>query len=325
MNKNRLFIFILLFPVFAIAQDKQWLTGIRDTSYSSLGDYRKTLKNYPFIKLVKPEQMSAVEEKYAVVYANAGQRPLHLDAFLPKDTKTGKTVAVLIIHGGGWRSGDRSQHVPLAQHLAAKGIAAFTVEYRLSTDALYPAAVWDVKAAIRWLKANGKKLNVDTGKIVLLGFSAGGQLAALAGLTSAVPKLEGSIGVTGYSSKVNAVIDIDGTLSFIHPEAWETQNPAKIAASAMWLGYPRTESLDVWADASPLGHAQNNKIPFLFLNSSVERMHAGRDDFRKIMDTNGVYTEVVSFKDSPHGFCLYEPWFDPMLKNILSFLGKVFK
>jgi acetyl esterase/lipase len=325
-KKHTLFIFALLFPVIVLGQNKQWLTDIRDTSYTSTGDYLKTLKNYPFIKLVQPKQMAGVKETYALVYANIGERLLHLDAFVPSAKKKGnKTAAVLIVHGGGWRSGDRSQHIPLAQHLAAKGIAAFTIEYRLSAEALYPAAVYDVKAAVRWLKANGKKLNIDTAKIALLGFSAGGQLAALSAMSSTAAKLEGDIGIKGYSSAVNAVIDIDGTLSFTHPEAWETQNPGTVAASTKWLGYLRTEKLETWAEASPLAYAEHNKIPFLFLNSSVERMHAGRDDFKKMMDVKGVYTEVVTFKDSPHGFCLYEPWFDPTLNHIVSFLGTVFK
>jgi acetyl esterase/lipase len=324
-KKYSLVILTLLVPVIAIGQHTQWLTEIRDTSYTSFSDYRKTLKNYPFIKLVKPKQMANVKERFALVYAKAGQRSLHVDAFLPAALKkNNKTAAVLIVHGGGWRSGDRSQHIPLAQHLAAKGIAAFTIEYRLSTEALYPAAVYDVKAAVRWLKANGKKLNIDTAKIALLGFSAGGQLAALSAMSSTVAQLEGDIGIKGYSSAVNAVIDIDGTLSFTHPEAWETQNSATVAASAKWLGYLRTEKLDLWTEASPLTYAESNKLPFLFLNSSVERMHAGRDDFKRMMDGKGIFTEVVSFKDSPHGFCLYEPWFEPTLNHIVSFLATVF-
>lgn len=324
MKKITFYLLVLFCPAIAAGQHTEWRTGIRDTSYSSQGDYQKNLKYYPFIKLVPPQKMPNVKEKPGLVYADAGQRPLHLDAFLPKNTKR-KTAAVLIVHGGGWRSGDRSQHIPLAQHLAAKGIAAFTVEYRLSTEAFYPAALFDVKAAVRWLKANAKALNVDTSKIALLGFSAGGQLAALAGVTSHLPKLEGDLGARAYSSKVNAVIDIDGTLSFVHPESWEAQNTSTVGASAWWIGYPRTERLDLWTEASPFEYAAQNRAPFLFLNSSVERMHAGRDDFKKKMDELGVYTEIISFKDSPHSFCLYEPWFDPMVNNIVSFLSKVFK
>ncbi|TCC90197.1 alpha/beta hydrolase [Pedobacter frigiditerrae] len=325
MLKYLLFILAISSVANAQEQHKEWLTGVRDTSYNSQRDFRNNLKKYPFIKLVSEQQMPSVTEKRNLTYVNLGKRSLLIDAFIPKVKN--KTAAILIIHGGGWRSGDRSQHIPLAQHLAAKGVASFTVEYRLSTEALYPASVFDVKSAVRWLKANAKKFNVDTNKIALLGFSSGGHLASLVGVTENVEKLEGDIGNIKYSSKVNAVIDIDGTLSFVHPASSEAQNinTNKNGASAMWLGYAGNERLDVWKEASPFTYANENKVPFLFLNSSVERMHAGRDDFKKLMDNKGIYTEIVSFKDSPHSFCLYQPWFDLTVNHITAFVEKVFK
>lgn len=324
MKKYTFFLLIFFLSVVAQAQRMEWRTGVRDTTYSTLSDYRKNIKNYPFIKIVQEQQFPNVVEQRNITYVKIGARPLQLDAFVPKKAK-GKTAAVLVVHGGGWRSGDRAQHIPLAQHLAAKGIASFTVAYRLSTEAFYPAAVYDVKAAVKWLKANANKYHVDTNKIAVLGFSAGGQLAALVGLSAQVGEIEENMANAKYSSLVNAVIDIDGTLSFVHPEAWEAKNPQNIGASAMWLGYPGNERMDLWTAASPFTYAKTNTIPFLFLNSSVERMHAGRDDFKKMMDEKGVYTEIINFKDSPHSFCLYEPWFEPMVGNITSFLSKVFK
>lgn len=330
MNQIRLlkkvaFIFLFSITLTSLkAQQHLWKTGVRDTSYSSLQDFKKTVKQYPNIELVKEKPSPKVIEKRNLTYADAGNRPLKIDAFLPKKP-AGKTPAVLIVHGGGWRSGDRSQHIPLAQQLAERGYASFTAEYRLSTEAFYPAAVYDLKAAVRWLKASGKKFNIDTTKVAILGFSAGGQLASLVGLTPDVQKLAGNFGNTKYANDVAAVIDIDGTLSFVHEEAWETKNKESINASAKWLGYPRTERLDLWQEASPLTYADKNNIPFLFLNSSVERMHAGRDEFTQQMDKKGVYTKVVTFENSPHSFCLYQPWFSQTVNHIDTFLKKVFK
>lgn len=322
MKKVIMLLITVLAFLFTKAQNTAWRTGVRDTSFSNSLDFRKTLKSFPFIKLVGEQPNEHVMEKRNLTYHKIGTRELKIDAFLPKQNK--KSPAVLIVHGGGWRSGDRSQHIPLAQQLAVNGMASFTVEYRLSTEALYPAAVLDLKTAIIWLKSNAKKFNIDTSKIAILGFSAGGQLAALVGLSTGVKNLEVKDNHTKHSSQVNAVIDIDGTLSFVNPEAWETQNPDKINASAMWLGYPRTEKLDLWEEASPLTHAKENQLPFLFLNSSVERMHAGRDEFKKMMDKKGVYTEVVSFENTPHTFCLYEPWFSKTVDRIVKFLSRVF-
>lgn len=307
----------------ANAQHLEWRTGVRDTSYSTRSDYESNVKKFPFIKPVLDQPVPEVAEQRNIVYATVGSHDLHIDAFTPKKNDK-STPAILIVHGGGWRSGNRSQHIPLAQHLAAKGIACFTVEYRLSTEALYPAAVYDLKAAVRWLHANASRFHVDPDKISILGFSAGGELAAFIGVTNGIEKFEGDEGNKKFSSKVNAVIDIDGTLSFVHPDAWETQNPNTVNASAKWLGYPRTERLDLWTEASPLTYADNNKTPFLFLNSAVERMHAGRDDFKKIMDEHRVLVEIKNFPNTPHGFCLYEPWFTPVVDDITAFVKKVY-
>lgn len=309
-----------------IKQHTEWLTGVRDTSYTSFSDFQKNLKHYPFIQLVPDSSMAAVTEKRNLVYADLHGRKLHIDAFLPTASLNAKATipAILIIHGGGWRSGDRSQHIPLAQHLAANGFACFTVEYRLSTEAFFPAAVYDLKAAVRWLRKNKQKFNIDGHKINVLGFSAGGELAAFLGMTNGLKKFEGDQGNGHTSSKVNAVIDIDGTLSFVHPEASETQHPDKIGASAWWLGYPRTQRLDLWKDASPLTYAANNTVPFIFLNSALERMHAGRDDFKKLMDAKGVKVKIIPFADTPHSFCLYRPWFGKVVADVTTFLQEIY-
>ncbi|SEA30553.1 pectinesterase [Arachidicoccus rhizosphaerae] len=308
-------------------QHIEWLTGTTDTSYNSLSDYKKNLKHYPFIELVPDSSFKNVIEKRNLVYATANQRNLHIDAFLPQPKKTSalkKTPAILIIHGGGWRSGSPSQHIPLAQHLAARGYACFTVQYRLSTEAFFPAAIYDLKAAIRWLRAQNRQFNIDTNKISVMGFSAGGELAAFIGMTNGIQKFEGDEGNEGHSSRVNAVLDIDGTLSFVHPEASETQHPDKIGASAWWLGYPRTERLDLWKAASPLTYANNNSVPFLFLNSSLARMHAGRDDFKKLMDQQKVKVKIIEFPNTPHSFCLYRPWFPDVVNAVNTFLNDLY-
>jgi acetyl esterase/lipase len=325
MRKYLLLLIIVLYSFRGSAQSKEWLTSEPDTSFSTNKDYRQNLKKYPFIKIVLDSSVASVKESRNLVYCQIAGRQLHIDAFTPTAKKKKPVPAIIIIHGGGWRSGNRNQHIPLAQHLAALGYACFTVEYRLSTEALYPAAVNDIKSAIQWMHANSRKFNIDTNKIAILGFSAGGQLAALVGMTSGTGKFDVLDCNKEHLSLVQAVIDIDGTLTFVAPDAWETQNAQTVNASAKWLGYKRTERIDVWADASPLTYADNNKLPFLFLNSSVKRMHAGRDTFISLMNKKSVYTQVVNFSDTPHAFCLYRPWFDPLVKAIDVFLNKVFK
>jgi pectinesterase len=231
----------------------------------------------------------------------------------------------VVIHGGGWRSGNRTQHIPLAQHLAARGYVSFTVSYRLSTQEQYPVAIYDLKRALRWVIQNADKYQIDTAKIAVLGFSAGGELAAFLGTTVGDPKFEGYIRPKEQPAPVHAVIDIDGTLSFTHPESGEGDDSKKISAATYWLGYAKKDSLALWSEASPLTHAGPRTPPTLFINSSVARMHAGRDDYIKILDQYKIYTEVKTFENAPHSFCLFDPWFQPTVTYIDDFLKKVFK
>jgi acetyl esterase/lipase len=306
------------------AQSLKGVTGKVDTSYSTYSAYKSTLKKYPGISIVPPVHFDNVKERRNLVYRKLKGRKLHIDAFIPQFNKAKVTPAVLIIHGGGWRSGNRGQHVPLAQNLAGAGYAAFTVEYRLSTEALYPAAIYDIKSALRWMRAHAKKYHIKPNQIAVLGFSSGGEMAAFTGVTSDNPAFEERGSYSRYPSTAQALIDIDGTLSFVHPESGEGDDSRSTSAASYWLGYSKKENPELWAKASPLYYAQSNKAPFLFINSSVERMHAGRDDFQKILNENNVYSEVHTFPNSPHSFCLFNPWFQQTVDYVVTFLQKTF-
>lgn len=317
-------LFILIFTQPAFAQSTKGITGVRDTSYSMTSAYLGILKTHPNIK--KPSEINppSVQEKKDIIYAKIGERSLVLDAFYPKKKAKKLRPTIIIIHGGGWRTGNKNQHYALAQRLADLGYVCFLPEYRLSTEALFPAAVHDLKAAIRWVRANAKTYGLDTNKIATLGFSAGGQLSALLGATAQVPSLEGIEGNLNYSSKVNAVIDIDGILAFIHPDSGEGDDSKRTSAATYWFGYSKTENPVLWNEGSALTYVGKNAPPTLFLNSSVERMHAGREDYRAKLAPFSIYTEVHDFPDSPHGFCLFEPWFTPTVQYVDAFLKKVF-
>lgn len=299
------------------------ITNIRDTSYSNYSALKNTLKTNPEAKLIPEKKLDNVAEIRNIAYANTGTRDLELDVFYPKTKSKKLRTAILIIHGGGWRTGNRTQHIPLAQRLASLGYVTFTAEYRLSTEALYPAAVDDLKAAARWIRANAKQFGVDTNKIASLGFSAGGQLSALLGNTNHLPKFEGNLGDLTHSSQINAIVDIDGIVAYIHPESGEGDDRKNTSAATHWFGYSKDEYPELWHEASALTHAGKNSPPTLFLNSSLDRMHAGRDDYRKQLAAFNIYSEVHTFENSPHSFCLFSPWFEPTVAYIDGFLKKV--
>ena len=157
-----------------------------------------------------------------------------------------------------------------------------------------------------------------------MGFSAGGEMAAFLGSTGNMPLFEGTNGNTGISTHVDAVVDIDGTLSFVHPEGREGNDSIRISAGTYWFGYSKKGNLKLWEAASPLSYVDKNTPATLFLNSSLPWMHAGREDYIKVLNENNIYSEVHNFESAPHSFCLYDPWFEPTVKYIDAFLKKVF-
>ena len=299
-------------------------TGLSDTSFSVQSAYRNDTKYFPELTLADSSMPQSVRVFKNIIYKKLSTENLALDVYAPALKPKNPVGAVLMVHGGGWRSGHRSHNNTLARRLAAKGFVAIPVSYSLSTHALYPQAVYDLKTAVRWMRANADKFDIDTSKIAILGFSAGGQLAALIGTTSGNKILDKPDEFNGVSSHVQAVIDIDGTLAFIHPESGEGDDSKSISAATYWFGYSKKEKPELWQQASPLNYAGKNTPPFLFINSSVSRMHAGRDDMIKEMDAFNIYSEVHSFPQAPHCFMFYTPWFGPTLDYVDRFLNKVF-
>ncbi len=306
------------------AQSTEGLTGQRDTYFGNRSNYESTRKTYPYIKLIEELKDPLLAEEKGIVYTTAGKHQLVTDAFYLKDKSKRNGIAIMIIHGGGWRNGNRSQHYPLAQKLASMGYVCFATEYRLSTEALFPAAVYDLKAATRWIREHASRYNIDTAKIVALGFSAGGELAAFLGVTGNMPLFEGTNGVPSTATNMNAVIDMDGILSFTHPESGEGDDSKRTSAATYWFGYPRKDHEKLWEAASSLSYVGKYTPPTLFINSGVDRMHAGREDYIKVLNEYHIYSEVHAFEGSPHTFCLFDPWFTPTANYIDGFLKKVF-
>ncbi len=322
---SRYFILLLTFTVAQLrCQNWEGLTGLRDSSYTTASAFAKDVQKHPEIRTVQESEFDAVETTRNITFCRSGERELKLDVFKNTSKNGSSNTAIIIIHGGGWRSGNRTQHYPLAQKLAELGYVCFTPEYRLSTEALFPAGVYDLKAAIRWVRSHAAEYRFDPNRIAVLGFSAGGELAAFMGTTANMPLFEGNDCSTDASSTVNAVIDIDGTLSFVHPDSGEGDDSRGTSAATYWFGYSKKENPVLWKAASPLSYVGPDTPPTLFINSSVDRMHAGREDYIETLKSNSIYSEVQEFEGSPHSFILYHPWFEPSVKYIDGFLTKVF-
>lgn len=290
----------------------------RDTSFTVNGTFIKEQKKRPYITIASPITSKTVFIKKDIVFRKIKERELSLDVYYPKDTRKRKQ-AVLLIFGGGWRSGDKSQNEAMATDLANRGYVAVSAEYRLSLEAPYPAAVYDLKETIKWMKVSAKAYGIDSNRIATLGVSAGGQLAALIGSTNGINHFEDNLGNFAATSTVNAVVDIDGILAFHHPESAES------AVAAQWLGGTYEQNPTNWKEASALEHVDNIAVPFLFINSSLPRFHAGRDDLIKKLDSLHIYSEVHTMDDTPHPFWFFNPWFTPLMNYVDGFLKRINK
>ena len=310
---KKITILLLLFSKFAFAQGNFPI----DTTYTVKSVYTKVKKEYPNVSVVQPRKYENVNQKKEIVYKKINSRKLHLDAYY--NNSNSSNPAIVIIHGGGWKSGNKSQMEIFAIEMASKGYSCFNIEYRLSLEAPYPAAIFDVKKAIQYIRSKAKKYNVDTTKIAVLGCSSGGQMAALIGTTNGKSNFEDANKNVKFSSNVQAIIDIDGILAFKHPESIE----GKVAG--LWLGGSYEEIPAIWEQAAPLKNTDKNAPPILFINSSIPRFHAGRDDMIAILNKNGIYSEVQTIQNSPHSFWFLNPWFNETIKYTTQFLNKIFK
>ncbi|SFM63219.1 pectinesterase [Algoriella xinjiangensis] len=273
------------------------------TPYTAESTFLHLKKKYPFIKPVNKTFPTTVARDENIIYTSFNGTNLMADVYYPSDIKV-KKPAIILVHGGGWISGSKENQQIMAQQLAANGYIAMAINYSLSDAAKYPAAVHDIEKAVSWLKSNRKKYGNNT-KIAILGASAGAQLATLVGVKK--------------ENKIDAIINIDGIVSFIHPEAEEGQY------AAYWFGATKNQNIKLWTEASPLEYVSAKTPPTLFINSSQPRFHAGRDDMISKLAAYKIDYEVHEIKDSPHSFWLVEPWFDETLNYIVNFMNKLFK
>lgn len=288
-----------------------------DTSYTLNSAFQKYQKKYPFIKKAVAESTPQVVKQEAIVYKKIGERALHLDAFLNQTSHS--LPAVILIHGGGWKSGSKELMASLANNIAAKGYQCFTIEYRLSPEAKFPAAVFDIKEGVKFVKQQAETFSVDPSKVAVLGCSAGGQLAALVGAINDKLEFEDHTFSINQSDEVQAIVDIDGVLAFKHPLSEE----GKVAGE--WLGGTYDEIAEVWEKASALNHIDEKTPPMLFIGSKYPRFLAGKEEVKNKLNAHGIFWDELIFSEAPHSFWLFHPWFHETTQKVVTFLDKTLK
>ena len=235
-----------------------------------------------------------------IEYSNPDDQHLQLNLARPKEA-TGPLPVVLCIHGGGFRAGHRDGNNALCLKLAQRGFVAATVSYRLAPKYQFPAAVHDVKAAVRWLRANAAKYQIDPARIGVTGDSAGGHLAQFLGVTAGVKEFEGDGGNLDQSSSVTCVVNRYGPSDF-------TKSYAKSVDAAevlpLFLGGDLKTALPRHIQSSPLNWVTPDAAPTLILHGTEDKYVAYEQGvwMRDRLQACGVEVELVTFEGAGHGF-----------------------
>lgn len=200
-----------------------------------------------------------------IAYEAVGGKTLLLDVYEPAGMNAGPRPAVILIHGGGWTGFDRSTMRTLAEFLALAGFVAVPVDYRLFHDSStrWPAQLDDVQRAVRWVRANSAKYNVDPNHVGAYGHSAGAQLALLLGMVDTRDNSDAAL--AKYSSKVEAVVDAAGPTDFT-----SVQGGDGAEFFTAFFGASLAEKPEIWRDASPLFHAAKSDAPILILHGTQD-------------------------------------------------------
>jgi acetyl esterase/lipase len=247
-----------------------------------------------------PAVPDSITFETGIEYANPDGQHLQLDMARPK-TGDGPFPAIICIHGGGFRAGKRESYDGLITRLAKKGYVAVTVSYRLAPKYPFPAAVYDCKAAVRWVRANAAKYKIDPDRVGVTGGSAGGHLALFLGVTANVPEFEGGGGNPGVSSKVCCVVDVYGPSDF-------TKSYGKSVDAAevlpLFLGGNLETKRKEHVRASPLYWVTPDAAPTLCVHGTDDKYVAHEQSVWVVekLKASAVEAELLTLPGAGHGF-----------------------
>ncbi|MCS6978226.1 MAG: alpha/beta hydrolase [Gemmatales bacterium] len=259
-------------------------------------------------------QTPAVKTETDVVYGKAGDTELKLDLAMPA-TGDGPFPAIVLVHGGGWKNGSYKDFKGTIQALAAEGFVAVSVQYRLTPPrgtapsglkARWPAQIEDCKCAVRWLRANASKYKVAKDRIGAVGFSAGGHLVLLLGLTTKEDGLEGNGDLTPEaakeSSRVQCVVDFFGPTDLTTGDWEKLVEPLLLDL----LDGPLTEKRKEYQQASPITYVRKDKDnpPILIFHGTKDNI-VRYNQSTKIVDALknvGADVTLVTMEGDGHGW-----------------------
>lgn len=255
------------------------------------------------------EETNQTEVKRDIEYARIDAHALTLDLHIPKSNV--RSPLIVWVHGGAWRSGSKA-NMPLTA-LVAKGYPVASVDYRLSTEARFPAQIHDIKAAIRYLRAHTSEWGLSAEKIVIAGDSAGGHLAALVGVSNGHAELEGAVGDNrDRSSSVQGIISFYGAsnLATILDQSTPHGLSVRVPALDLLLGGQPKDLPELARLASPVFHVDADDPPLLLLHGDKDPQMPIKqsEELRESYERAKLPVQFVIVADAAHGgAAFYDP------------------
>lgn len=251
-----------------------------------------------------------------------------MDIFIPEISKA-SYPAVMIIYGSAFFGDDMKQNAYniFGKSLLKRGFAVITVNHRSSRDAIFPAQIQDIKAAIRYIKGNGEKYQIDTSFVGITGYSSGGHLSAMAGTSGSVKTMtinsesadiEGKLGdYLSYSSSVDAVVDWFGPVDFQTMDSCGSTmvHDAPDSPESIFIGAPIQDNDDLCALANPISYVDSNDPPFLIFHGDADPLvpHCQSEELHKALKNAGVPSQFVLVSEAGHGPGLFKKQYFTMM------------
>jgi acetyl esterase/lipase len=252
-----------------------------------------------------------------VIYGSGAGRDLRCNVYRPPaGVVSGPAPAVILVHGGAWHQGDRMQLHGYGILLGRAGYVCVAVEYRLVPESPWPAQIHDVKAAIRWVRANAGDLGIDPDRIVIEGNSAGAHLALLAAGTAGIADFEGDGGNPGVSAAVAAVLAV-------YPPTLLFHGPFQRGGTPLMALSPAA-SADVAAAASPLSYVTADFPPTLLIHGTNDETVPVEASLLMYdaLAAAGVPADLHLYAEQPHAFDAVSEFGRQCAAEMLLFLGR---
>jgi acetyl esterase/lipase len=226
-------------------------------------------------------------------YVERPSGPLAADVYLPRGD--GPFPAMLVVHGGAWRFGSRSQLAAAALALADNGYVAVAINYRLAPQHTFPAQLHDCQAAVRWVRTNAKEYKIDPNRVGGFGYSAGGHLVALMGVLSENELREPGLPADLPSARLQLVVAGGAPCDF-------RTLPANDSGLAYWLGGTRGRLPNAYRDASPAEFVSKDDPPMFFFHGEKDELVplTGPKAMVARLDAVGVRAEMHEVPSAGH-------------------------